>query len=70
MATLLTTNDITKPLDFGWNIVGNKKKSPMIQEKEINTSKLTKTKITITHRVPNDKAAYYSAAETHIATLT
>jgi hypothetical protein len=65
----MTTNDITKPLDFGWNIVGNKKKSSMIKEKEIDTSKLTKTKITITLRVPNDKAADYSAAEIHIATL-
>jgi hypothetical protein len=69
MATLLTTNDITKPIDFGWSTVGNKKKSPMVKEKEIDTSKLTKTKITITLRVPSDKAAEYSAAEIHIATL-
>jgi hypothetical protein len=69
MATLLTINDITKPCDFGWNTVQNKKKSPMVKEKEIDTSKLKKTKITITLRVPSDKAADYSAAEVHIATL-
>jgi hypothetical protein len=56
-------------MDFGWNTVGNKKKPPMIKEKEIDASKLTKTKITITLRVPSDKAADYSAAEIHIATL-
>jgi hypothetical protein len=69
MASLLTINDITKPLDFGWNKVKNKKKTPMVKEKEINTSKLSKTKITITFQVPSDKPADYSAAEIHIATL-
>jgi hypothetical protein len=66
---LLDINDITKPLDFGWNKVENKKKTPMVKEKETDTLKLSKTKIMITLRVPSNKPADYSAAEIHIAML-
>jgi hypothetical protein len=54
---LLDINDITKPLDFGWNKVENKKKTPMVKEKETDTLKLFKTKIMITLRVPSNKPA-------------
>jgi hypothetical protein len=69
MASLSILRDAADPMDASnWTPVTRKKKA-METINEIDQSKLVKTKITITLRVPIDKPADFSAAEIHIATL-
>jgi hypothetical protein len=52
-----------------WTTVQTKRNSSIMTKEEIEHTTLTKTKLSITIRVPNDPPADFSAAEQHIATL-
>jgi hypothetical protein len=62
------TGDAKAP-DNDWTEVQSKKSNIGQVRNEGDTSKLVKTKVTITLRVPKDKPADYSAAEIHLATI-
>jgi hypothetical protein len=62
------TGNENNPNNDWTTVQGNKNNNDQVR-KENGNSKLIKTKVTITLRVPVDKPADYSAAEIHIATL-
>jgi hypothetical protein len=55
--------------DNNWKTVQSKRNNNTQVRDESDTSKLVKTKVTITLRVPKDKPAGFSAAEIHLATI-